>query len=267
VRSTRGMETDANDELRVVHGAKSWFDIHAISGVTDDIDRLWLERQYSEHLKDTVAGALSAVLGIGYPRDGPDSEGVLGPPSIVAGGSERLDPDLGKGSLFWTKTPVTLNEIMGTVEKLQRGTNASKEMLLFGCMYCDLLKQIDVKYTLTPHTAKRLFVTSAMMASKYYDACPSDNTVYADICGINLAKMNKMEVAFLEIISYQFEMPIAAFIDYRRQAARGAIARDRIPSQYIIEQPASVSEAAQVALQDAISNATGAAGAQQRRCC
>jgi hypothetical protein len=54
---------------------------------------------------------------------------------------------------------------------------------------------------------------------------PTPNGLLAEVGGIETAVLNQLELDVLKGLRYNLELPLEAFVNYRRQIARGAIAR------------------------------------------
>lgn len=99
-----------------------------------------------------------------------------------------------------------------------------------GLSYIDKLwNDEDCPITLTRFNVHRLLVISLMVAAKFYEDFYIDNDSWAQIAGLQLQEINKLERKFLAYINFGINTGIDWFMNYIQLVLTYAVENEVVP--------------------------------------
>ena len=92
--------------------------------------------------------------------------------------------------------------IINYFSRIAKKTQCSDEVLILAVYYVSLLEQ-NYGQILNPYSIHKFILTSVLCGAKFYDDIYYNNGVYAQIGGILVPEMNRLEVEFLSMIEFE----------------------------------------------------------------
>ena len=92
------------------------------------------------------------------------------------------------------------------VWRIQKYSGASTCCLLLGLIYLERLKKHYASVHITSRSFVRLFLTSTMTAAKYFDDFHLNNKMWAEIGGISVAELKRLELEFLFLLNFRLHI-------------------------------------------------------------
>ena len=164
-----------------------------------------MEREFDDHVHGSIGKALSLMID--------NQEEEVGAQSSV----EASSP-------FWLHDPPWF-PIEDYVSRFKQFVDTSSETFIVALLYMDRLALADEAYQIAANNVHCLVLACCVLAHKYYDEDPTPNSLLAEVGGIEVGILNRLELEVLKGLHFNLEVPLEAFVHYRRQIARGAIAR------------------------------------------
>lgn len=131
---------------------------------------------------------------------------------MVAGGPEELDYN--KITAFDSQEIPQIS-ISDYLTRIMTYSNSSSRSMVIGLSYIDKLSNdVDCPINLSRHNVHRLVWISIMVAWKFYEEQYLDNESWAQISGITLPEINKLERKFLSYIDFSINTSIDTFLSY-----------------------------------------------------
>ncbi|WVQ93783.1 hypothetical protein IAU59_000861 [Kwoniella sp. CBS 9459] len=96
------------------------------------------------------------------------------------------------------------------VERLLTVTSVSHSVTLVALLYIYRLK-MNNKFFATPGSEQRPFVAALMLGNKYLDDNTYTNSTWAELAGMQLSEINRMEKEFLEGLVYRLGVDISEY--------------------------------------------------------
>ena len=87
--------------------------------------------------------------------------------------------------------------------RIQSYANMEKNSLITGLIYIDRLCQ-EANITLTYYNIHRILFISILLSIKYNEDKYYENRYYADIAGVTLKELNRLEYKYVKMIHFQF---------------------------------------------------------------
>jgi hypothetical protein len=92
--------------------------------------------------------------------------------------------------------------------------------LVVALIYIDRLVAADSNFLVTHRNVHRLLLTCATVAEKYYNDIYYCNTYYANVGGISLGEMNRLEVTLLYALMWRLKVSDEEFSEKQRELSR-----------------------------------------------
>ncbi len=105
---------------------------------------------------------------------------------------------------------ISINDYL---ERIQKYSNVEKNTLIISLILIDRFCEIS-KTILTYYNIHRILFAAIIIAIKYNEDCFYDNNYYADIAGIKLEELNKIEMTFVLMCDFQFYISDEIFEKY-----------------------------------------------------
>ena len=102
------------------------------------------------------------------------------------------------------------------VERIMKYTPATKEMYIAVLVYIDRLVALNDGFRVTEQNVHRVVVTAIVVASKFFDDLFYTNKYLASVAGVPVEELNALEIAFLNRIRYNLDIPLDVFAHYRK---------------------------------------------------
>jgi hypothetical protein len=114
---------------------------------------------------------------------------------------------------------------------------------LIALIYIDRLLAMDSNFAVTPRNVHRLLFTCATVAEKFLEDTFYCNSYYAQVGGISLAEMNRLEMTLLYTMNWRLGVSPEEFDEKRQELRRAATdMRSKAEDTEWIEVKESVSE-------------------------
>lgn len=128
------------------------------------------------------------------------------------------------GSCFHSSEvpPISIPEYMTRIAKY---FDCSGSCFVLALVFIDRLIRHSPHVTVNRFTSHRLLLTGMVVAAKFHDDAFFTNRFYANIGGVDLQDMNRMEASFLELIDFSLHVQPEEFAIYSK--ACQALAHDR----------------------------------------
>mmetsp|Transcript_50888 Transcript_50888/g.102042 ORF Transcript_50888/g.102042 Transcript_50888/m.102042 type:complete len:232 (-) Transcript_50888:72-767(-) len=108
------------------------------------------------------------------------------------------------------------------VNRIAKYSECSPSCFVVACIYLQRLKDRNPKTYLTSKTFQRMFVVSAMVASKFLDDECCLNRRWAEIAGISTKELYSLEVEFLFRVGFELHVSRQEYDDYVVEVTLGS---------------------------------------------
>jgi len=95
-------------------------------------------------------------------------------------------------------------------------TRCTEESLIFSLIYIDRLGSWNSRFMVTSYNVHRLVLTSVLVAAKFYDDIHFKNSYYANVGGISINELNRLEVIFLLELKFDLRVGKKLYDWYRK---------------------------------------------------
>jgi len=95
--------------------------------------------------------------------------------------------------------------------------DCSDSCLLTALIYIDRVIKLHPTFPVCERSIHRLLGTSLMVAAKFYDDNFYSNTYYAEVCGLTVKEINKLEVEFCRLLAWNCNVSPTEYEEYRKR--------------------------------------------------
>lgn len=103
------------------------------------------------------------------------------------------------------------------VKRIAQYTECSPECFIIALVYVDRLMTLHEGFVLHSLNFHRLFLTSAMLSTKFYEDKYFNNSFWARVGGVSVAEMNRQEIQFLSMLQWEFNIKVQSYEQYLMQ--------------------------------------------------
>lgn len=100
------------------------------------------------------------------------------------------------------------------LERLRKYFGCTLECYVMGLVYLDRLVKKQPTFQISPINVHRLIATCLLLAAKMQDDTFYTNTYYAQVSGLSLQEMNKLEAELLRLLGWNLYVPPKEYADY-----------------------------------------------------
>eukprot|EP00961_Rhodomonas_salina_P206559 2788808-Rhodomonas_salina.1 len=100
------------------------------------------------------------------------------------------------------------------VKRIMKYASCDPSCLALGMIYLDRLKKRWHKIWVTSQNMQRLFLVAVMEAAKFHEDHTHTNTRWAEIGGLSLEEINKLEIAFLSLAEWELYVDCETYDRY-----------------------------------------------------
>jgi hypothetical protein len=115
---------------------------------------------------------------------------------------------------FHAKTVPSIG-IRDYMARLSKFAHCSSECFIFALIYIDRFTEKHPNFVINAFNVHRLFITSLVVATKFFDDRYYNNEYYAKVGGVSNAEINMLEIKFLHSLNYKLHVSPKTFYEYR----------------------------------------------------
>ncbi len=123
------------------------------------------------------------------------------------------------------------------VSRIENISKASPCCLVVGLIYLERLKKLYPSFHVTSRSFVRLFVTSSMIASKFFDDFHCGIQTWADIGGVTHHELKKLELEFLVLLDFRIHIQREEYDWYARELRHQVRAPKLVPPRPFFSLP------------------------------
>eukprot|EP00002_Diphylleia_rotans_P020880 TRINITY_DN405_c0_g3_i4.p1 TRINITY_DN405_c0_g3~~TRINITY_DN405_c0_g3_i4.p1 ORF type:complete len:443 (-),score=78.63 TRINITY_DN405_c0_g3_i4:1740-3068(-) len=102
------------------------------------------------------------------------------------------------------------------LQRIAKYAPGSKSCYILSLIYLDRLSKIDPGFIICSNNIHRLLITSIMIATKFYDDQYFNNRYYAQVGGLPVAELNRLETDFLFRMQFSLHVDTECFGKYHQ---------------------------------------------------
>jgi len=155
---------------------------------------------------------------------------------LVARGDKLKSPNRQFRSSSGRLPPITLDAYIG---RLLQYAPCEKECFLAALLYMDRLSE-RIGFVFNSMNIHRSYLTSLLLAAKFFEDQPCDNGYFATVGGVSLQELNVMEVQFLQFVDFRVSVTGWEFNVYAKLVEDNVVNIGR-PKMYFVASESSIS--------------------------